>query len=100
MTPAVRHVQDRARREVEQCRPVRRKLLERADRHAGLDLAAVLAEDRCQRIGDALRAAARDRPADGVPADQQGQPQASGQDPIQRLKGVRAGAGEQRPGRR
>ena len=57
-------VDELARAHVEQHSAGRRKLLECGYLGAGLDLAPALEHDRGKRVGDALRAAPGDRPAD------------------------------------
>ena len=60
--PITEDVGDRAGGEVEHRHVRRRQLRRRLDPHTGLDLAAEIAKQRHQRVGDRLRAA-RPRPA-------------------------------------
>ena len=85
------------RREVEEHGVGARQLGERADRAAGLDRPAVLADDGGQRSGDRLRAAARDRPAVVVPGADQHHADGRAERRRERAEGVSGDAAEQRP---
>ncbi len=67
--------QDLPRRQVQEDRAGGGKVVERAHRGAGDDLAAERAQVGGERLRDAPRAAARDRPAYGVARDGQDQPE-------------------------
>ncbi len=68
-----------------------------ADPHSGLDPAAVLPQLRHERVGQRLRAAAGDRPADAVAGGDQRHPDRGAERPRQRAEGVGGDAAEQRP---
>ena len=73
---------------------------ERADLAAGLDLAAQRAQERGHRIGDGLRAAGGDRPADAVAEHHQREPEARRGRGAERAHRVRGVAGQQGAGAR
>ena len=105
--PVAADRQDLTRREVEQDCAVGRQIAQARDPAPGLYLAAQFPQMRCQRIGDVLRTAARNRPADGVSRGLQPQPEAAAQERVQtqhrmgraagqdRLRGLRAEATSQ-----
>jgi len=90
--------QELPRRDVEQHRGAPDgQLVERGDGPAGLDRAAQLLEVRGERAGEPLRAAARDRPADGVPGEREHEAEAGAHRLLEREHRVRRAAGQQRP---
>ena len=73
-----------------------RQLGQRADRDAGLDLPAVLAQRRGERVGDRPRAAARDRPAVCVAGADQRHADRGAHRAVERRERVGGDAAEQR----
>ena len=87
-----------ARRDVEQDRAGLRQLVERRDRPAGDDLAAEGPEVRGHGVGDPLRPAPGDRPADGVAGDPEHQRDGGRRPLLQREERVRRQARDQGAG--
>ena len=89
--------QERPRREVAEDGARRRQILDRIDPRVGDDLAAKRAQVAAERIGEPLRAAARNRPAVRVRDGGEHQADRAGRQRIERQHAVRGIAGEQRP---
>src|ERR671924_1616918 len=70
-----------------------RQFVERAPLLAGDDLAAELAQGGRQCVGDVLRAAARDWPADGMGTEEEREPEAAAERRSERQERVRAHPG-------
>ena len=88
--------QERARREVAEDGARRRQILDGLDPLAGDDLAAERAQVAAQRIGEPLRAAARNRPAVRVRDCGEDEADGAGRQHIERQHAVRGVAGQQR----
>ncbi|CAN5509651.1 hypothetical protein BH24GEM3_BH24GEM3_01180 [soil metagenome] len=87
-----------ARRQVQENRTRRGQLVDVLYRSAGDDLASERAEVGGQRVGDALRAAAGDRPADGVSRDPECETECSRRRAGERHRGMRRHPGEESAG--
>src|SRR5439155_9680324 len=84
-----------ARREIEQYRATRRQRGQSRDLGSRDDLAAVLYEQRDQRVRDALRPALRNRPADDMAQHGEEEAVPGSRGGVERQSGMRRRAGDQ-----
>jgi alkylation response protein AidB-like acyl-CoA dehydrogenase len=83
--PIAENTGDGLRREVEHCHIGGWQLAGRVGAHPRFDLAAQVGQQRCDRVGDRLRTAGRDRPPVTMPRGEDAQPDRRGHRIVQRL---------------
>jgi hypothetical protein len=93
--PVARNAQQLARRDVDQHRRGVAQLVERLDAAPGLHRPAGAAQLGGEGLGQALRSATGDRPADRMGTHAEDEPEGGGRGRAERQEGVRAAAGEQ-----